>query len=104
MAGQARYSVQGERGGSDCRRSGPGEQTFDGGPSSDVVEVVVSNPCRRRDGIRVDDTVAFPPPDAVPDEPMYPPPVDPGGVALLHGDKTLLPGGKVAHCRGDRAE
>jgi hypothetical protein len=104
VAGQAGHAVQGEGGGSNCRRSGPDQQALDGGPASDVVEVVVSNPCRRRNRIRVDDVIAFPPPDAVPDEPMYPAPVDPCGVALPHGDETLLPSGKVAHCWGDRAE
>jgi hypothetical protein len=104
VAGQTGHPVQSKRGGSDGRRPRSDEQTLDGGPASDVVEVVDSNPCRRRGGIRVDDTIAFPAPDAVPDEPVYPAPVDSGGVALLNGDKALLPGGKVAHRVGDRAE
>ncbi|GHH66115.1 hypothetical protein GCM10017772_05490 [Promicromonospora soli] len=104
VAGQTGHPVQSKRGGSDGRRPRSDEQPLYGGPASDVVEVVVSNPCRRRGGIRVDHTIAFPSPDAVPDESMYPAPVDSGGVALLNGDKALLPGGKVAHPVRDRAE
>jgi hypothetical protein len=104
VAGQPGDPVQGESRSTDCGRPRPDEQTFDGRPPSDVVEVVGSNPRRRRDGVGVDDVFALLPPDAVLDEPTDPTSIDADSAALPYGEQTLLLGRQVVHGCGDRAE